>query len=506
MNDEVDKFMSLFDGLSRAYGVFEVKGSRERDGKKTGKVTSIQKEVTRDIWLGHLKGKQSIGIVPIRDDSTCVFGAIDIDVYDGLDHAQLATTIDQLRLPLVPCRSKSGGLHCWLFVEEAVPAELMQRKLRDMAAILGFGKAEIFPKQSEVLPERGDIGNWINMPYFKGIEGGRFAIRPDGSTMETTEFIQTSELKRITLDELDAFTVKVVEALTDGPPCLQHLLQQGFPQGMRNSGLYNLGVYAKKAFPDSWEKVLEEYNVAYLEPPLRSMEVKELIKSLKKKDYQYTCAQVPIASFCNSATCRGRKFGVGDHAGMPIITGLTKFNSFPPIWFADIEGGGRLELETEDLQSQTRFQRRCMESLNCMPPCMNQKAWQAMIQLLLENVTLIDAPQDATPKGQLREVIEKFCTQRAQAMDKGEIRLGKPFTDEGRHFFTIAGMMAFLERHKFKDFSLNEIAAFMKNELGANHHFFNVKGKGVNCWSIPEFAASQTNLNVPDTWKDGGPF
>jgi hypothetical protein len=505
MDKYVAGLMSLFDGLSRAYGTFEVNGARSRDNKKTGKVTSIQAEVTPDVWLSHLKGKQAIGIVPIRDDSTVVFGAIDIDVYDGIDHGKLATKIDQLRMPLVPCRSKSGGIHAWIFLSEPTSAALVQRKLRDMAAALGHGRAEVFPKQTEVLPERGDIGSWINMPYFGDMSGGRYGLRPDGTPMGISEFVQTAELKKVSPQELTDYQSKVKEDLADGPPCLQFLITQSFPAGTRNNGLYNLGVYSKKAFPDTWEQIVEQYNIKYMDPPLGSNEVKELVKSLKKRDYQYTCTQVPLTNHCNSAVCRGRKYGVGDHSGMPVMTGLTKYNSCPPIWFADIEGGGRLELSTEDLQSQGRFQRCCMESLNSMPSQMNQKAWVTMIQSLLESVTVIEAPQDATPRGQLNELIEKYCTQRAQAMTKEEIRMGKPYTDGGRHFFTVAGLMSFLERHKFKTLGLHEITSYLKNDLGATHHFFNVKGKGINAWSVSEFAANP-ELDVPKEFSKGEVF
>jgi len=505
MTEQVDKFMDLFHGLERAYGTFEITNSRERDGKKTGKVRSIHKPVTRDIWLQHLNGTQAIGIVPIRDDSTVQFGAIDIDIYSNMDHATIAKKIEDLRMPLVPCKSKSGGLHGWIFLSEPAPAGLVQRKLREMAAALGHGKAEIFPKQSEVLPDRGDIGNWINMPYFDGVAGGRHGIRPDGHVMDMDEFTQTAYIKRVTADELESFGIQIKDDFSDGPPCLQHLATQGFPQGMRNNGLYNLGVYAKKAAPDSWEGRLEEYNIQYLQPPLGISEVKELLKSLKKKDYQYTCQQVPCSSHCNSSVCRGRKYGVGDHAGMPIVTSLTKYNSVPPIWFADIEGGGRLELETEDLQSQHRFQRVCMEALNMMPPVMNGKAWQVMVQSLMENVTVIDAPNDSSPKGQLMEYLDRYCTQRAQALSKEEIRLGKPFTENGRHHFTLSGFMAFLERHKFKLMSMHEITSYLKNDLKAKHHFFNIKGKGTNAWSITQLG-QETKLDVPDAWKNGGPF
>jgi hypothetical protein len=501
----VDEFMGLFAGLERAYGTFEIRDSRERDAKKTGKVNNVRAAVNRDVWLAHINGLRAIGIIPIRDDNNCLFGAIDIDVYEGLDHAALAKQVEKVRMPLVPCRSKSGGMHLWLFLKEPTPASFVQRKLREMAASLGYGKAEIFPKQTELLAERGDIGNWINMPYFNGMEGGRYGLHLDGTPMSPAEFVSTARVKRVNAEELESFQAKTAPELSDGPPCLQHLCTQGFPQGTRNNGLYNLGVYAKKAYPDSWEAIVEQYNLKYLNPPLGSTEVKDVVKSLKKKDYQFTCTQIPIVNHCNSALCRGRKFGVGDHSGMPVITGLTKYDSQPPIWFADIEGGGRLELSTEDLQNQLRFQRRCMEILNSMPAPMNQRAWQVMVQNLLDNVSLIEAPKDASAKGQLSEMIEKFCTQRAQAISKEEVRLGKPFTDKGKTFFTINGLMAFLERHKYREVRIHEVSSYLKNEMQATHHFFNFRGKGVNCWAIDAYASDPT-LDVPSNLQEGAPF
>jgi hypothetical protein len=504
MSSYPERFMALFSGLTRAYGTFEVNATRERDGKKTGRVTSIQKNVTAAVWAAHLSGEKTLGIIPIRDDSTVLFGAIDIDQYN-IDVSLVAQAIDKFGMPLVACRSKSGGVHAYLFLEEAASAALVQAKLREMASVLGFGSAEVFPKQTVVLPERGDIGSWINMPYFHGMVEGRTGITTNGEHMPIDDFLAIADIKKCSLKEINEWKAPVSDEFKQGPPCLQILTVQGFPTGTRNNGLYNLGVYAKKAFPDAWEAIVEQYNVKYMETPLSANEVKELIKSLKKKEYQYTCAQVPLVSFCNAVVCRGRKYGVGDSSGMPVITGLTKFCSTPPIWFADIDTGGRLELSTEDLQQQSRFQKRCMEVLNSMPGAMNAKAWQAMIQGHLENVTLIESPQDATPRGQLTEMVDKFCTQRAQALTKDEIRLGRPFTENGKHYFTTNGLMAFLERHKFKALGLHEVTSFLKNDLGATHKFFNIKGKGINAWELAELS-TQDSLETPATWKKEGPF
>ncbi|MDV7401895.1 hypothetical protein RZS08_61310, partial [Arthrospira platensis SPKY1] len=107
------------------------------------------------------------------------FGAIDVDTYSGIDLAELAIQIASQKLPLVLCRSKSGGPHIYLFVTDWVPAQLMIQKLDSLAGALGFGTSEIFPKQVSISTQNEaapDYGNWINMPYFKGAQGLRYGL------------------------------------------------------------------------------------------------------------------------------------------------------------------------------------------------------------------------------------------------------------------------------------------------------------------------------------------
>ena len=63
----------------------------------------------------------------------------------------------------------------------------------------------------------------------------------------------------LSLTELESFEVQISDgAFSDGPPCLQALAASGFPQGTRNMGLFNMGVYARSKFGDTWKEVLEE--------------------------------------------------------------------------------------------------------------------------------------------------------------------------------------------------------------------------------------------------------
>lgn len=504
MATDAERLHAIFHGLERAHGVYEVSVTVAQAGaKQAGRAHTVREPVSLSLWEQHLAGTKGLGIIPINDESCCKFGAIDIDQY-SLNIGNFLSKLKESGYKLVPCRSKSGGIHLYLFSVDWIPATLIQTKLKEIAAALGYGTAEIFPKQTEILAERGDVGQWINMPYFAGDNATRYALDADGNALSLVAFLDHVENNRLTLKEVQSIEIKLSEDLPDGPPCLQHLIKAGFPSGTRNDGLFNLGVYARKAFPDEWEKKVEEYNHKYMHPPLSSTEVQSVIKSLKRKEYAYCCSKPPINPHCNSGQCRLRKHGIGAATGMPVLSTLTKLNTNPPTWFIDVESGGRLELATDDLQNQTRFQKRCMDCLNIMPPVVNKIAWQSMVQQLLAQVNVVDVPIDASPKGQLTEMLEKFCTGRAQAKAQDEMLLGKPWTNEARTYFRMQDLMSFLDRHKFYDFKIHQVASHLK-QFGAQHHFFNLKGKGLNCWSVPAFVQIKGDFDVPKN-ENSRPF
>ncbi len=118
----------------------------------------------------------SLGIIPIRADNTTKWGCLDIDTYP-LDHRSLITRIRKLGLPLVYCKSKSGGAHLFLFMKNPIASKLVRTKLIDMAASLGQSDSEVFPKQSGIQPEKGDLGNFLNLTYFHSDKSVRYAIK-----------------------------------------------------------------------------------------------------------------------------------------------------------------------------------------------------------------------------------------------------------------------------------------------------------------------------------------
>jgi|TARA_R110001583_G_scaffold18147_1_gene72626 hypothetical protein len=502
MEKIAEQFSQLFKGSERAHGYFEIKKDRN-DGKKQGKAVTIKTSgPTVQFWQKHLQGEYGLGVIPINDDNQCHWGCIDVDVYP-LDIAELVDKIEEQKLPLVVCRSKSGGAHILLFVAEPVEAGEMQDKLREIAAGLGFGGLEIFPKQRQVLADRGDIGSWLNMPYFGGEDSTRYGFSAKGESLTIEQFLAFAVERQLPTAE-DLYNIEIsaiVDDLEFGPPCLKILLKQGFPEGTRNNGLFNVAVYLQKAHPEAWEDKLEDYNRKYFKPPLPANEVSAIIQQHKKKDYNYKCGDEPIKSYCNSTKCRTCKFGVGAGHDAPLFSSLAKLNTDPPLWFMSVNDK-RLELSTEQLQNQIRFQRVCMETLNIMPPKMKEQTWQGLVQQLLENgLEIIDVSEDASIQGQFNELLESFCTDIAQASTREEMLLGKPWTNENKTHFRIRDLMDYLQRHRFMDMKTNQVAAKLK-DMGAEHIFFNIRGRGVNAWSIPAFISEDVDIDLPNMKQD----
>ena len=140
-------------------------------------------------------------------------------------------------MPLVVCRSKSGGAHCFLFTSEWIEAKEMQQTLQHISAALGYGQSEIFPKQIKLQLERGDVGNFLNLPYYDAEAGLRYGIKDDGTSATLEEFIALYEAHKQTLEQVMALQVedKTDTPIKDGPPCLQTLCASKISEGGRNN-------------------------------------------------------------------------------------------------------------------------------------------------------------------------------------------------------------------------------------------------------------------------------
>lgn len=491
--DLVQRFFALLAGSDIAHGTFNVQNDRQRDGKKQGQARILREPPTAAHWDRHLRGENGLGIIPIKRNNCCHWGAIDIDVYN-LDHAALIRLLEKYKLPGIVCRSKSGGAHIYFFFTSEIAAADLQPKLVSIAALLGYAGSEVFPKQQEILADRGDTGNFLNMPYFAGSRTTRYGYNDKAESLNPEEFLDFAESRAMDPEaflDLPTEPKKAEELLPKGPPCLQQLAAQGFGEGGRNNSLFNLGVYARMAAPDKWEERIRHYNKTMMLPPLEDREVEIIISQLQKKEYFYKCDDQPIVSYCNKDVCIGRKFGIGPGQKASDLSSLTKINGDPPVWILDVDGK-RIELGTDSLVSQKNFQKDCLDQINLYPKAMSDKAWTSRMQTLLANLTIIEVPPEATSRGEFEALLTSFCCDRARGVEREEILQGIAVWADDCVFFQLRDLQKHLKANGFTKYSNVQIGLRLK-DLKAEKVDWRVKGKTVHLWFFQQsyFAGSE---------------
>ena len=251
-------FAQLFQGRADCFGIYRVFEQR-KDGKQKGKGTTYPNSKYPDRvledgdWAKHLSGKQMLGIVPVLPDATCSWFAIDVEDY-SVSHKHIVVQIEKSELPLVTCRSKSGGAHLYCFIDGFIPADLAISLGKKWAEILGYPKAEIFPKQSK-FDHPDAIGNWIIIPYYGNKSAVDFGIGLEGEKLNIDEFIQWANAKSITPDEapvyLEQKELKPGDMTKDdiknqSPICIVTMMNDGVPEGGRNNTMSHIAVYFQK--------------------------------------------------------------------------------------------------------------------------------------------------------------------------------------------------------------------------------------------------------------------
>jgi len=512
MRSDAERMHELFAGFEHGHGTYGAEERRPGSPKSTIKKSArtLREPPSPGLWQQHLDGARPLGIVPIRSGGECYWGVVDVDKYDGLSHRDIRDRLEQLDVPAVVCRSKSGGAHVFLFLRDPVQATDLIVKLREIAAVLGFGDSEIFPKQTEILEDRGDLGNWLNMPYFDAEKTSRYCVNEHGRAMSLSAFLDFAESRRVDRDRFEKILTKMTglgDDMAEAPPCLQHLCRNRIREGEKNNTMFALGVLAKKLSPEGWQRKMEEWNHLYMTPPpLTSEEMLTIFKSMQRRDYSYTCKKAPLLPHCDKITCSKRRYGVGQ-AAAPDLASITILDTTPPLFFVRMTSGATVECETDDLLSSRSFQRAALTQLRVLLPMYKQEQWQQRVQECLEEAQVIEAPREASSAGALEELIQQFCTDKHAAQTKEEILLGRPWLDEDvqRHYFRLKDLIDHLERAKFREWTRQKLTQRIR-ELDGGHHFFNLKGSGVNVFWLPSAAFSPQTEPFDTPRQEGSPI
>jgi hypothetical protein len=499
-----ERFASLFSGYRKAYGTYRITHTDDKN-KRVGDALTIPQPPTLEQYEAHLRGSGlGFGIIPLRDDDvTVLFGAIDYD-NRAMDHVKAEAKIRALELPLVLCRSKSGGGHFYVFCKEPVHAGLMREKLAEWSSKLGMGiKTELFPKQTSRSSEE-DYGTFINLPYYGGDNTDRWAIIL-GERASLATFLDYAEAHRVSAAVFVPVEEEATELFEEGPPCMQALeADGGFSEGDRNTALFNAALYLKKRFPDSWEERLEEYNTKLCNPPLDKKELEQMITSHQRKDYGYQCKQEPLCSHCNRKLCLTRNFGVGEPGGAIAVQGilgaLTRYDSAgrmeDPMWTLEVKGQ-TVRVTTEVLLSISKLNEACLAQANCMIPPMTPQRWRKTMNELVATVTQVTLPEDASKTGQFREHLGDFLTRSGFVTEKEQVlNTSRPYREGDKIYFRLQDLIKYLKREQF-DYKSEKWLVHELRSVGAGNDEWKVKKQFIRVWWITAPEEDETPFKTP---------
>lgn len=494
------RFMTLFRGNHRSFGAFYP------NKQKSQQIKTIKAEFTEDEFRSHLNGEVGIGIVPVRDDGSCFFGAIDVDNHGSevdLDAPAIERRVRALQLPLVVCRSKSGGVHLYMFGSEplkaAVVKQLLEKWMRDLQI---EGSDCVFPKQPRLaIGADGNqaLGNWINLPYFNADDTNRHAII-GGVPVTFDLFLTEAEDRSVTQSGLDSM---FASEHSEAPPCIQAKIATGFGPGDRNVGAYQIAVYMRKKDPESAKAQAMDLVNRMCHEPLPYKELEKTIRSALRKDYQYKCHDEPFKSVCDRAACRLRKFGISEgefealasRDKMPTFSSLTKYlNTDPTRWEIKVNDVGIL-LTTTELFDFRVMRERVAEKLNQLLPRIKNDEWDKLLDGLMTTVSMVEAPSDASPSGVLRVRLEEFIRKADLTSDGDDMRdreailRGMPVVSQFQGvrvvMFRSTDFANYLKNTRTDVVQNKDLWFRASRDLGIEHDRVKIRGRLVSVWYVP---------------------
>jgi hypothetical protein len=305
------KLLELFEGDSNQHIEVTITGDLDARGKRAAEYKTVYKPVTAELWKRHLSGEIIIGVKP-EIEGKAKWGCIDMDPssYTDFSSKKFIDIIKHNQLPLVPVRSKSGGLHLMLFLKDWSD-EKQIRQVLDKWNEKYFMAKEVFPRNKH-----------LGMPYHRQERTIEYAFDDNGTALLVGGFIDIAYKKRMTIEELLEFKTQKYEPEPDWneyPPCIQNLLTDKWTGTNRNDIMFNMAVLEMKKSDGNIDKktlttTLFERNKQIFTDPLTEREiVGSVANSTAKKSYNYKCPPRygHMTSICNKQLCQMRKLGIG---------------------------------------------------------------------------------------------------------------------------------------------------------------------------------------------------
>ena len=350
------ELLNLFEGNSELFITTSLTGEVDERGKHVAKTFTVHEPVTLKLWKDHLEGAQRIGIKPENGD-VVKWGCIDIDPqnYKGFSEKKIVDIIREHKLPLVPARSKSGGLHLFIFLKDWTPIKDILKVLHEWNNTF-FQSLEVFP-----------MNKCMNMPYFNMDATTEHAYDDNNSPVLIGRFLELAKQKTIAIEDLLKLKIKEYEPESNWkqyPPCCQKLISEPWTGNHRNDLLFNMGVLEMKKADGNLTKkevteILLERNKQIFSNPLPEKEVISTVaNSVSKKNYALKC-NTPL---CDKEKCKFRNLGIGSQVPDMIedFKDIEYVRDTKSIQFTFEYQGHKVSVTPEDMKDEKSWRTRLL--------------------------------------------------------------------------------------------------------------------------------------------------
>ncbi len=487
-------FAELFAGNKDCYGIHVPAKSHKEGEKAKGASYTKNEPLAETLYLKHLHGETSLGVVPINKEGKVSFAAIDVDVYP-LNPLRYLTMIRKSKLPFMGCKSKSGGMHLYCFFNPPAPASEVVPLMDSVRELLGLKLGtEIFPKQT--ILSQDSSGNWINLPYYKANDTTRFAYSIDGKELPLSTFLTMAMAGRTTTKALKA-AIKAAP-FAEAPPCLQRLyLQGGAEEGQFRDFMFQCGVYLKSRFGEAFPENLHLLNNNMAEPLDYAEIDKTIIASLNKKEYHYSCKSALLIEHCSKEICSTRKYGSGGQYVSDFEYGqLTRFagDDDDEYYTWEVNSAVFTLYGIKDLISQDRFRALSGSKLNRIPNRLKDTVWLKIVNAALANVKEVDDDigTGMSDKAHWTDKVDEFFSAR-RALRQEQLLDGLVFLKGRKLYFKTS----LLQAHLLNVPTLRSVTKMMHRKMlsdyGISRGTVRIKGRPM----------SFNYVDLPDQHKKG---
>jgi hypothetical protein len=506
----IDKFINIFEGLERAYGQFK-KNDKKLSVKVEGRPWIEHKPLTKQLWENHLNGVGNrLGVFPLKDNGTCKWGAIDIDV-NNYDYENLLNKIRELKLPLIMFRSKSGRAHVYMFMKEFTSAEEVQVVMKKFAGKLGLADIldRVYPMQTSLADKKD--GSWLNMPYFNHEEGSTYAYTDEFEDASIDQFFELydqyvqTDLTEFLQEEIEeprkkSKPVKEKKLEDFFLPCTKNCLklnQNKIPKENRNDYLLHMYTWAMRAIDgvnkiEAYSKMdakdlLKYFNKEYMTHPLEEKEIDNTILKSTDREYKYLCKRPQIKKYCDASACVRHACGIDPKQAAELIEAeqavgnITEYTSKPPTFYESVDvksrtGEGftriKVEMSGSELIDKQKWVNKLTDAGHFPHPSvlkMKSIEFTAFQYARLEKRVYEEAEEEASDDHEFKMIVYDFIRKATVSFNQGDLLDGGCYvTKEGRLHFKLTRLMEYLKSQK-NNVSQKKVCFKLRHIMKAEH-------------------------------------